>query len=162
MPTYGVNTFILLENEFHDSRDEEREKGREERVQGSELPHAGEAHLPHAGKAHLTSNISDLLLPHAGETLLSNHPLQYPIHPSEDRLHPSLITNPQTPKTHLSDRQPRPTPPASRSRHHHPRPTTLILRSPAMHRQVQVELSSRSRPTQDRSSPFALTNLSFP
>ena len=90
------------------------------------------------------------------------HPLQYPIHPSEDRLHPSLITDPQTPKTHLSDRQPRPTPPASRSRHHHPRPTTLILRSPAMHRQVQVELSSRSRPTQDRSSPFALTNLSFP
>ena len=77
------------------------------------------------------------------------HPLQYPIHPSKDRLHPSLITDPQTPKTYLSNRQPRPTPPASRSCCHHPRPTTLVLRSPAMHRRVQVELRSHSRPTQD-------------
>ena len=76
MPTYGVNTFILPENEFHDSRDEEREKGREERVQGSELPHAGEAHL--------TSNISNPLLPHAGETLLSNPPSTIPDPPKTD------------------------------------------------------------------------------
>ena len=76
------------------------------------------------------------------------HPLQYPIHPSEDRLHPSLITDPQTPKTHLSNRQPRPTP--------------LILRSPTRHQRVQVELQSRSQPTQDQSSPPLETDLSFP
>ena len=103
MPTYGVNTFILPENEFHDSRDEEREKGREERVQGSELRHAGEAHL--------TSNISNPLLPHAGETLLSNPPSTIP-DPPKRRSTPPLphhrSTNTQDPplqspaKTHPS------------------------------------------------------------
>ena len=107
-----------------------------------------------------TSSICHSLMP--VKHFCQTHPLQYPIHPSEDRLHPSLITDPQTPKTHLFDRQPRPTPPTSCSRHHHPRPTTLVLRLPAMHRRVQVELSSHSRPTQDRSSPPVLTNLSFP
>ena len=129
-------TFILPENEFHDSRDKERERererGRKERAQGSELPHVGEAHLPHASEAPLTSNIFDLLLPHAGETLLSTlyNTLSTQDQSTQakiDSTPPSLITNPQTPKTHLSDHQPRPTPPASRSRRHHLRPTPLIL-----------------------------------
>ena len=77
-------TFILPENEFHDSRDKERERGREERAQGSELPHAGKAHLPHVDEAHLTSNIFDLSLPHAGETLLSNPPSTIPDPPKTD------------------------------------------------------------------------------
>ena len=77
-------TFILPENEFHDSRDKERERGREERAQGSELPHAGKAHLPHVNEAHLTSNISDLSLPHAGKTLPSNPPSTIPDPPKTD------------------------------------------------------------------------------
>ena len=128
--------------------------------EGEKKEHRGPSSLTSAKPISLTSTkpispptspICHSLIP--AKHFCQTHLLRYlihlrPIHPSKDRLHPSLITDPQTPKTHLSNRQPRPTP--------------LILRSPTMHRRVQVELQSRSRPTQDQLSPPLKTDLSFP
>ena len=95
------------EREWERGRERETER---ERAQGSELPHAGEAHFPHASEAHLTSNISDLSLPHAGETLLSNPP--------------STILYP--PKTNPPKQRSTPPLPHSLPMHKHPRPTFPI------------------------------------
>nr|POE64611.1 hypothetical protein CFP56_41035 [Quercus suber] len=55
--------------------------------------------LPHAGEAHLTSNISDLSLLHASETLLSNPPYTIPDPPKTDPPKTNLDLDP--PKTDL-------------------------------------------------------------
>ena len=104
-------TLILPENEFHDSRGGERE-GEKKEHKGLNSPSRRQtpSHLQHLrsvapSRWQNTSVKPTLYNTRSTQVKINSTPPSSPIHPSKDQLHPSLITDPQTPKTHRSDHQ---------------------------------------------------------